>query len=122
MNGAWETSNNFSTHAIIIPTKSSEIGVIDHFGVSDPVSLCYTWTGDFTMIEKRYRSIVKTFSWRTIATLTTTLIAYLLTGQIKVAISIGCVEFFAKIALYYWHERIWNSLAFGREFPTDYQI
>jgi uncharacterized membrane protein len=75
------------------------------------------------MQEKKYRSIVKTFSWRVIATLSTTIIAFLLTGELTVAVSIGAVEFFVKILLYYWHERFWNKLSFGRiTKPLDYQI
>ena len=75
------------------------------------------------MVEKRYRSLIKTVSWRVIATLATTIIAYLLTGTLKVAVSIGVFEFFSKLLLYYWHERLWARLKFGLvEKYSDYQI
>ena len=76
------------------------------------------------MIEKPYRSIVKAISWRATGTLDTILISFLITGQAKYAISIGFVELFTKIALYYVHERIRNKLSFGRvkEKTEEYSI
>lgn len=64
--------------------------------------------------EKKIRSILKTFSWRLCATLTTIIISYLITGDIKAAQIIGSIEAVAKILLYYFHERIWSKLNFGR--------
>jgi len=47
--------------------------------------------------------------------LDTIIISFIITGgQTKVAISIGFVELFTKVALYYAHERVWNRLSFGR--------
>ncbi|KAF0177312.1 MAG: hypothetical protein FD161_2540 [Limisphaerales bacterium] len=69
--------------------------------------------------EKHYRSLVKAVSWRITGTLDTILISWLITGQMKWALSIGFVELFTKIALYYVHERIWNRLDFGRVKAKD---
>lgn len=76
------------------------------------------------MIEKTYRSFVKSISWRTIGTIDTMVIAFLITGKAELAISIGGIEVFTKMALYYLHERIWNRIKFGRikKIDTDYQI
>jgi uncharacterized membrane protein len=54
----------------------------------------------------------------------TIVISFLITGgQTKVALSIGFVELFTKVALYYVHERVWNRLSFGRSKPSpEYQI
>lgn len=65
-------------------------------------------------IEKPSRSMVKAVSWRATGTLDTILISFLITGQAKWALSIGLVELFTKVVLYYVHERIWNRLSFGR--------
>lgn len=73
------------------------------------------------MAEKRYRSLLKTVSWRITGTIDTIIISYLITGQLDWAISIGLVEVFTKLILYYFHERIWDRLKIGREQP-DYQI
>jgi uncharacterized membrane protein len=75
------------------------------------------------MTEKPYRSMVKAISWRVTGTMDTILISFLITGHAKAAISIGFVELFTKIFLYYGHERIWNKLSFGRVKPKeDYDI
>ena len=53
-------------------------------------------------------SFTKGISWRLIGTLDTIIISYFVTGQIKLALSIGTVEVFTKIILYYFHERAWK--------------
>jgi len=63
--------------------------------------------------ESRLRSILKAASWRVLATLTTIVIAYLITGKIDDALKIGAVEVVAKMAIYYFHERAWARLPLG---------
>ena len=58
--------------------------------------------------ESHLRSILKALSWRVIATLTTGLIAYAITGEIDTAILIGSIEFALKFVIYYLHERLWQ--------------
>ncbi len=76
--------------------------------------------------EEHYRSVLKAISWRVTGTLDTMLISYLVTGNLAAAASIGFLEVFTKMALYYGHERIWSRLKFGRKVkeipPPDYQI
>src|SRR3989338_4845505 len=67
------------------------------------------------IIETKRRTILKTLSWRLTATLTTVVLVYLITGQIKAAITIGSIEVFAKMAIYYFHERGWGKIAFGKK-------
>lgn len=67
-----------------------------------------------TMADKHSRSVVKAISWRVTGTIDTIVISYLITGHAKWALSIGFVELFTKIFLYYAHERVWNRLSFGR--------
>ena len=75
------------------------------------------------MREKPYRSIAKALSWRVTGTLDTVVVSYFVTGKIGLALSIGFVELFTKIGLYYVHERVWNRVAFGRVQPSkDYEI
>ncbi|MBL4711808.1 MAG: DUF2061 domain-containing protein [Gammaproteobacteria bacterium] len=57
--------------------------------------------------ESRARSLLKAFSWRIIATTTTIVIAYVITGETETAITIGGIEFFSKFIIYYIHERAW---------------
>ena len=65
-------------------------------------------------MEHRYRSIVKAISWRATGTMDTFIVSYIVTGKVGVALSIGGIEVFTKMILYYFHERIWNRLNFGR--------
>ena len=55
------------------------------------------------------KSLIKTVSWRIVGTIDTMVIAYFLTGEVQVALSIGSVEVFTKMILYYFHERFWNK-------------
>jgi uncharacterized membrane protein len=64
--------------------------------------------------ETKRRSIVKAITWRTLGTIDTIVIAYILTGEIKTALSIGGIEVFTKMILYFFHERIWNMIKWGK--------
>ena len=57
--------------------------------------------------ESRLRSVAKAFTWRITATLTTAIIAFLVTGELGTAVAIGGIEFFAKFVIYYAHDRAW---------------
>ena len=59
--------------------------------------------------DTKKRTIVKTLTWRVTASLTTFIIAWILTGDLLIGASIGSIEAIAKIFLYYFHERIWNN-------------
>lgn len=74
------------------------------------------------MVDKPYRSLIKTISWRTIGTLDTMLISYIITGSLGMAASIGGIELFTKMALFYFHERAWNKINIGRIKDPEYQI
>lgn len=75
------------------------------------------------MSDRSHRSLLKAVSYRITGTVGTMLVSWLVTGQIKLAVSIGFVEFFAKIGIYYVHERVWDHINLGRVPPTeDYQI
>lgn len=64
--------------------------------------------------EKPIRSIVKSISWRMIGTMDTMIISWIVTGQIDTALLIGGVEVITKMVLYFFHERIWNSVKWGK--------
>jgi uncharacterized membrane protein len=73
------------------------------------------------VIDKHWRSIAKAVSWRITGTVDTIVISWIITGHIKMALSIGVIEVFTKMTLYYFHERVWNRIKAGR-YVTDYQI
>ncbi len=65
--------------------------------------------------EKPIRSVVKSISWRAVGTLDTILISWIITGQVKTALSIGGIELVTKMLLYFFHERVWNSIKWGKK-------
>jgi len=66
-------------------------------------------------VERRTRSLLKSISWRVVATFTTIILVFLFTGNFALSASIGSVEFLMKMGIYYLHERVWNLVDFGRE-------
>ncbi len=73
--------------------------------------------------DNHLRSLAKAVSWRATGTLDTIAVSFVITGRIKLALSIGGVELLTKTCLYYLHERVWNRVRFGRvEVREDYEI
>lgn len=66
------------------------------------------------MKESHLRSIIKAVSWRVFGTLMTMLISFVITHKISFAIYIGLLEFFSKVMIFYFHERLWGIITFGR--------
>lgn len=81
------------------------------------LSLCnshykkYGKSSNRIMKETNTRSVVKTLTWRILASIDTIIISFFITGNITKAISIGAAEIFSKLLLYYIHERIWLRIS-----------
>ena len=65
-------------------------------------------------VDTKKRTIAKTMTWRITASLSTFLIAWVLTGDLLIGVSIGSIEAIAKIFLYYFHERTWSNVHWGK--------
>ncbi len=64
----------------------------------------------------RKRHFAKAVSWRVLGTLDTMVLAWLVTGEPLTGLTIGALEVFTKLFLYYGHERAWYRLSsFGVE-------
>lgn len=59
-----------------------------------------------TQGDRKLISLLKTISWRVIGTIDTITISFIITGEIKSALSIEVVS---KMILYYFHERLWSK-------------
>jgi uncharacterized membrane protein len=59
-----------------------------------------------------------------VGTIDTIIVSLLITGKPTLALSIGGVEFFTKMILYFFHERLWNRINLGKvkSSEVDYQI
>ena len=65
--------------------------------------------------ETHKRSVFKAISWRIVATLTTMSIVYMFTKKLILTLEVGIVEVMAKMCFYYFHERIWEKVGWGRQ-------
>ena len=81
--------------------------------------------------DLKRRTLVKTFSWRAVASLDTLTIAWVVMSLMRpgtpaetagVAGMIAAVEIPNKLLLYYVHERLWARLRFGIPATPEYQI
>ena len=63
----------------------------------------------------RSRSAVKAITWRAVGTADTFVISFLITKEPVIAGAIASFEIITKTVLYYFHERGWNKIKWGRE-------
>lgn len=75
------------------------------------------------VVDRPIRSAIKSISYRLFGSTATAVISYLFTQNTTAAISIGFVEFCSKFGLFYFHERAWTKITFGRKKVIhDYEI
>tara|TARA_Y100000310_G_scaffold345268_1_gene463257 strand:+ start:17939 stop:18154 length:216 start_codon:yes stop_codon:yes gene_type:complete len=70
-------------------------------------------------MDSRKRSILKTITFRIIATLTTMALVLLFTKDLAIAGLVGALEFVSKLIIYYLHERIWCKINWGKKLAVD---
>lgn len=63
--------------------------------------------------ESRLRSVLKAVTYRVVGTLTTGLLAYAVTRDLRFSLTIGALEPLVKMAIYYLHERVWQQVPRG---------
>ncbi len=65
--------------------------------------------------ESWWRSFLKATSWRLSGFIATYVLVFWFTDNKKMALTIGGVEAFSKILLFFIHERIWNHFSIGKK-------
>jgi uncharacterized membrane protein len=63
----------------------------------------------------KQRSALKAITWRIIGTADTFVISWVITKEPVTASAIASFEVFTKTILYYFHERGWNKVKWGRK-------
>ena len=63
----------------------------------------------------KQRSALKAITWRIIGTTDTFVISWAITKEPVTAGAIASFEVFTKTILYYFHERGWNYIQWGRK-------
>tara|TARA_B100000315_G_C14198120_1_gene416374 strand:+ start:225 stop:437 length:213 start_codon:yes stop_codon:yes gene_type:complete len=66
-------------------------------------------------MDLKKRSILKTITFRIIATLTTMFLVLLFTKNYAIAGLVGLLEFISKLFIYYIHERVWCKISWGKK-------
>ena len=66
-------------------------------------------------MDSKFRSLVKTISWRLTGSGATFLISLLISNNISIAGTIAVIQLVANTILYYIHERIWNKIEWEKE-------
>jgi uncharacterized membrane protein len=61
------------------------------------------------------RSIAKSLSYRIFGTLSSFVVVFIITGEGTLSALIAFWETVVKVGIYYWHERIWNKVKWGRK-------
>jgi uncharacterized membrane protein len=70
-------------------------------------------------MDSAKRSLAKTISWRVTGSGATFLITFLVSGDLKIAGSVALIQITANTLLYFLHERVWNSITWGRKLPPS---
>ena len=76
-------------------------------------------------MARRIRSFAKAISWRFIASVITLTVVWIATGDLKLSGLVGGIDFMIKILAYYYHERFWAAVSWGRSFthePTEHNV
>ena len=66
------------------------------------------------MIDTRKRSFTKAVIWKVLGLTVLTLVAFIITGSIKQTGFVAIVYHFLMLCLFVLHERVWNSISWGR--------
>lgn len=63
--------------------------------------------------ESNRRHLLKTFSWRFLATIDTIVLATIISGNPFTGLKIGVAEVLTKMILYFFHEKLWYRINYG---------
>lgn len=66
------------------------------------------------MTVSKTRSLAKSLTWRVVAIIVTFASIYFLTGEIITATAGTVLTNSINFVLYYLHERVWNSISWGK--------
>ena len=73
-------------------------------------------------METHLRSILKAVTYRATGSVVTFLIAWVVGGEMTLAIKMGLLDPVVKIGVFYIHERMWHRVGFGKIRLPEYEI
>lgn len=60
--------------------------------------------------KNEFLLLIKSIVYRIFGTICTMLITFIFTGNLIISTSVGVVELFTKILLYYLYDKLWNLI------------
>lgn len=66
------------------------------------------------------RSVAKALTFRILVIISNGILVYLLTGEVKLVLSVVTLTTVINTLLYFLHERIWNKVDWGRNLKETY--
>jgi len=66
-------------------------------------------------MDSKFRSLIKTISWRLTGTLCTFVISYMILRDLTVSGSIAIIQLTANSIIFYFHERLLNVISWGKD-------
>jgi uncharacterized membrane protein len=69
-----------------------------------------------SVVISKKRSLAKALTWRVLAIIVTFASFYFLTGKLDVATTGTILTNSVNFILYYFHERTWNKIGWGKEY------
>ena len=66
------------------------------------------------MNDLKRRSFVKSLSWRIFASFLLSIAVFIQTNKMHISVFIFVMDFIVKIIFYYFHERIWEHIKYGK--------
>ncbi len=121
---SWRTTGTIDTFVIswMITGHAASAGGIAVTEVFTKLILYYLHERVWMRLRRRAphgadshgRSLAKAVSWRLTGSADTFLIGWIITGHAGMAGGIAATELLTKIALFYFHERVWARIGWGR--------
>lgn len=65
-------------------------------------------------MDTRKRTLIKTLLWRFIASSTTVVVVFALSGNIALGLTAAAIGIPLKLGMYYFYERFWSTVEWGR--------
>ena len=64
--------------------------------------------------DSHTRSVVKTITWKTLALTLGFAVTYWISGDFVISTKVSTVMFVAGLFAFYFHERVWNNIEWGK--------
>lgn len=68
------------------------------------------------MKTKVSRSVIKAVTFRIMVIISNALLIYIMTGEVKLVLSVVTLTTVVNTLLYFLHERMWNKVNWGKDY------